>query len=110
MLKTSLLLLNFCLCVYIKFVKKTLSFRKHFCTVFTEEIRIAKFCTEVFVMPKRLMIKLNIPEASLKCIHSVQSFYPNNIAELLFYGKILFILLLYLKLVRTHLNVLLRGF
>ena len=31
----------------------------------TEEIRTAKFCTEVFVLPKRLMTKLNIPEASL---------------------------------------------
>ena len=30
-----------------------LSFRKHFGTVLTEEIQIAKFCTEVFVMPKR---------------------------------------------------------
>ena len=32
---------------------------------FTEEIQIAKFCTEVFVMPKHLMTKLNIPESSL---------------------------------------------
>ena len=31
----------------------------------TEEIRIANFCTEVFVMPKHLMTKLNIPESSL---------------------------------------------
>ena len=31
----------------------------------TKEIRIAKFCTEVFVMPKHLMTKLNIPESSL---------------------------------------------
>ena len=44
--------------------KKTFSFRKHFSTVLTEEIRIAKFCTEVFVMPKHLMTKLNIPKAS----------------------------------------------
>ena len=44
---------------------KTFNFRKHFGTILTEEIRIAKFCTEVFVMPKRLMTKLNIPEASL---------------------------------------------
>ena len=48
-----------------KFVKKTFSFRKRFGTVLTEEIRRAKFCTEVFVMPKRLMTKLNIPESSL---------------------------------------------
>ena len=42
-----------------------------------------------------LMTKINVPESSLY-LHSVQSFYPNNIAELLWYGKILFILLLYL--------------
>ena len=45
--------------------KKTLSFRKHFGTVLTEEIQIAKFCTEVFVMPKQLMTKFNIPESFL---------------------------------------------
>ena len=47
--------------------KKTFSFRKHVGTVLTEEIRIAKFCNEVFVMPKHLMTKLNtsIPESSL---------------------------------------------
>ena len=44
---------------------KKLSYRKYFGTVLTEEIRIAKFCTEVFVMPKHLMTKLNIPESSL---------------------------------------------
>ena len=33
-------------------------FRKHFGTVLTEEIRRAKFCTEVFMMPKHLMTKL----------------------------------------------------
>ena len=38
--------------IYIKFVQKTFSFRKHFGTVLTEEIRVAKFCTEVFKMPK----------------------------------------------------------
>ena len=42
----------------------SISFRKHFGTVLTEEIRIAKFCTEVFVMPKHLMTNLNIPESS----------------------------------------------
>ena len=31
----------------------------------TEEIRIAKFCTEVFVLPEHLMTKLNILESSL---------------------------------------------
>ena len=48
-------------------LKKTFSFRKHFGTVLTEEIRIhvVKFCTEVFVVPKHLMTKLNIPESSL---------------------------------------------
>ena len=33
-------------------LKKTFSFRKHFGTVLTDEIQIAKFCTEVFVIPK----------------------------------------------------------
>ena len=44
-------------------LKKTFSFREHFGTVLTEEIRIAKFYTEVFVMPKRLMTKLKILNA-----------------------------------------------
>ena len=44
--------------MYIEFIYITFSFRKHFGTVLTEEIRIAKFCTEVFVMPKHLMTKL----------------------------------------------------
>ena len=44
---------------------KTFSFRKHLDTVLTEEIRIAKFCTEVFVMPKDLMTTLHVPESSL---------------------------------------------
>ena len=35
------------------------SFRKHFSTVLTEEIRIEEFCTEMFLIPKHLMIKLN---------------------------------------------------
>ena len=64
--------------------KKTFSFRKHFGTVLTEEIQIAKFCTEVFVLPKHLMTKLNIYlNNPYICLHSVQSFYPNNTAELL---------------------------
>ena len=49
-------------------LKKNFYYRKHFGTVLTEEIRIAKFCTfctEVFVMPKHLMIKLNILKSSL---------------------------------------------
>ena len=45
--------------------KETVSFRKHFGTVLKEEIRITKFCTEVFVMPKHLMTKFNKPESSL---------------------------------------------
>ena len=50
--------------MYIKFVHKTFSFREHFDTVLTEEIRTTKFCQELFVMPKHLMIELNIPESS----------------------------------------------
>ena len=73
---------------------KILSFRKHFVTILKEEIRIAKFCTEVFVMPNHWMTKLNIPESSLYMSPLVQSFYPNNIAEFLWYGKVLFILTL----------------
>ena len=46
-------------------LKKTFSFRKHFGTVLTEEIRITNFCTEVFVMQKDLMTKLSIPKSSL---------------------------------------------
>ena len=48
----------------IKFVHKSFSFRKQFGTVLTEEIRTEKFCNEVFVMPKYLMSKLNIPESA----------------------------------------------
>ena len=44
--------------------KKTVSFCKHFGTILTVEIRIAKFCTDVFVMPKHFMTKLDIPESS----------------------------------------------
>ena len=33
--------------------------------VLIEEIRMAKFCTEVFLMPKHVMTKLNIPESPL---------------------------------------------
>ena len=46
-------------------LKKIFSFRKHFSKVLIEEIRIAKFCTEVFVMPKHFMIKLNISTLTL---------------------------------------------
>ena len=56
----------------------TICFHKHFGTVFTEEIRTAKFCTEVFVMPKHLMTKLYIPEWST---------YMRSFSELLWYGK-----------------------
>ena len=77
--------------IYIKFVNITFSFRKHFGTVLTEKIRITKFCNEVFVMPKHLMAKLNIIYLNhpYTYLHSVQSFYPSNIAELMWYGKIL---------------------
>ena len=44
---------------------KRFKFRKHFGIVLTEVIRIAKFCTEVFVLTKHLMAKQNIPESSL---------------------------------------------
>ena len=47
-----------------KFVHKTFSFRKHFRTVLSEEIRTAKFCTAVFVMPKYLMTKKSYTELS----------------------------------------------
>ena len=40
----------------LKFAPKTfLLSDEHFGTVLTEEIRIAKFCTEVFVIPKHLI-------------------------------------------------------
>ena len=48
-------------------------------------------------MPKHLMTKLKIPESSLyMCPLRTISFYFNNIAELLWYGTILFFLHLYL--------------
>ena len=54
----------------------------------------------IFVNPRKLVptkIKPStVPESSLCILHSVQSFYRNNIAELLWYGKILFFLHLYL--------------
>ena len=49
--------------INIKFVQKIFwkkNIRKHFGTVLTEEIWIAKFCAEVFVMPKHLMTKVGI--------------------------------------------------
>ena len=76
--------------------KKTFSFRKHFGTVLKEEIRIAEFCTEVFLMPKHLMTKLNISESSLYMSPLRAIVFPKNIAELLWYDEILFFLLLYL--------------
>ena len=48
-----------------KMCSNTFSFRKHFGTVLTEEIQIAKFCTEVFVITKHLMTKINKPESFL---------------------------------------------
>ena len=58
-------------------VHKTFSFREHFDTVLREEIQIAKFCTEVFVMPKHLMAKLHIPEASsyMSPLHAIVKSY-----------------------------------
>ena len=53
--------------MHIAFVYKAFSFRKHFGTVLTEEIRTAKFGTGVFVMPKRLITKLNIHDGSTPC-------------------------------------------
>ena len=47
-----------------QFVDIIFSFSEHFGTVLREEIRTAKFCTEAFVMPKYLMIKVIIPELS----------------------------------------------
>ena len=44
--------------MYIKFVHKN-SFRKPLGSLLSEEIWTVKFCTEVFVMPKHLMTKLN---------------------------------------------------
>ena len=44
---------------------------------------MAIFCTEVFVMPKHLMTKLNIPEAFLYMSPLRAIVLPNNIAELL---------------------------
>ena len=68
------------------FFKKTFSFRKHFGTVLTEEIRIATFYRSV-CDTETFNDQTNKPKSSLCiCLHSVQSFYPNNIAELLWYG------------------------
>ena len=50
--------------INMQFVHKTFSFRKHFGAVLREGIQTAKFCTEVFVMPKHLITKLFIPESS----------------------------------------------
>ena len=76
----------------INFVPKTFSFHKHFGTVLTEGIRTAKFCTKVSVMQKHLkcpnIIYLN---GVRTCLDSVRSFYVNNMAVLLRYGKIFFL-------------------
>ena len=50
--------------MYIKLVDDAFSFRTHFGTVLTEEIRTAKFCTEVLLKPKHLLTKFNMPESS----------------------------------------------
>ena len=42
------------------FVNKISSVDKHSSTVLNEEIRTAKFCDQVFVMPERFMSKVNI--------------------------------------------------
>ena len=54
-------------------LKKNLSYRKHFGTILTQEIRIAKFCNEVFVMPKHLMTKLNNFELSFFYIYPLRA-------------------------------------
>ena len=69
--------------MYIKFVHKSLSFRKHFVTVLTEDMQSTKFCHEVFVMPKHLIYQ-NHPHT---CLHSVRSLNFTNIVELLWYGN-----------------------
>ena len=43
---------------------QTFYFCKYFRTVLTEEIYTAKFSTELFVMSKHSMTKLNIPKSS----------------------------------------------
>ena len=44
--------------MYLNFFHKTFTFRKHFDTVLTEEIRTAKFWHEEFVIPKHLLTNL----------------------------------------------------
>ena len=41
----------------------------------TEEIRIVKFCTEVFVMPKHLMTKLKATHPACKHNHRMRIFH-----------------------------------
>ena len=65
-------------------LKKTFSFRKHFGTVLTEEIRIAKICTEVFVMPKHFMTKINTPESSL-CMSPLRAIVLHNYCDMVNY-------------------------
>ena len=65
----------------IKFVHK--NFRKHFFLVLRDEIRTAKFCTEVFVMPKHLVTKLNTWTILIHVSTPCDYLYLYNIAELL---------------------------
>ena len=58
--------------MHIEFVHKTFRFRKHFGIVLTEEIRTAKFCSEVFWCGNIYLIYLNHHHTSL---NSVRSFY-----------------------------------
>ena len=59
-MKTSIKMIH----VY-QFCSQNISFHKHFGTISTEEIRIAKLCTEVFMMLRHLMTKLYIPKSFL---------------------------------------------
>ena len=77
-------------------LKITFSFCIHFGTVLTEEIRIANFVSKCLWCRNIWWPNLIYLNYSYTCLHSVKSFYRNNIAELLWYGKLLFFLLLYL--------------
>ena len=77
---------------------KFFSIRKYFGTVLTEEIRTAKLCTEVFVKLKHLLTKFHIPESlSYMSPFCAIIFIFNNIAELLWCGKIFLFLHLHIE-------------
>ena len=78
---------------FMKFVNKTFSFRKQIRYSF----RTAKFCTEVFVMLKCLWPNLIYLTHPHTCLHSVWTFYRNNIAVLLLDDKNLLFLHLQLE-------------